>query len=319
MRSTVEGSRRGVKEYVAIVLKGAAMGAADVIPGVSGGTIAFISGIYEELLGSIKNIDLEALKMLLTLRFVEFWQKINGNFLMAVFCGVGLSILSLAKVMTYLLASHPILVWSFFFGLIIASSILVFRQVKSFNLISALSIVVGATLAYFITVLSPAQTPTDWWFIFLCGAVAICAMILPGISGSFILLLMGKYLYILGALSSVDIVTILLFGSGALVGIVSFSHLLSWLLNNFHTATVSLLTGFMIGSLNKVWPWKEVVETTLNSHGEMVPLVERNLWPAQFEAITSNSSQLLLAILMAIVGFLLIYVIELVGSRMGRE
>ncbi|MFR9496810.1 MAG: DUF368 domain-containing protein [Rikenellaceae bacterium] len=319
MRSTVEGSRRGVKEYVAIVLKGAAMGAADVIPGVSGGTIAFISGIYEELLGSIKNIDLEALKMVLTLRFVEFWQKINGNFLMAVFCGVGLSILSLAKVMTYLLASHPILVWSFFFGLIIASSILVFRQVKSFNLISALSIVVGATLAYFITVLSPAQTPTDWWFIFLCGAVAICAMILPGISGSFILLLMGKYLYILGALSSVDIVTILLFGSGALVGIVSFSHLLSWLLNNFHTATVSLLTGFMIGSLNKVWPWKEVVETTLNSHGEMVPLVERNLWPAQFEAITSNSSQLLLAILMAIVGFLLIYVIELVGSRMGRE
>ncbi len=304
---------------MAIVLKGAAMGAADVIPGVSGGTIAFISGIYEELLGSIKSIDLEAIKLLLSLRFADFWRKINGNFLAAIFCGVGLSILSLAKVMTYLLATQPILVWSFFFGLIVASSILVFRQVKRFNLLSALSIVVGATLAYFITVLSPTQTPTDWWFIFLCGAVAICAMILPGISGSFILLLMGKYLYILTALSGFELATILLFGTGAVVGLVSFSHILSWLLKNFHTATVSLLTGFMIGSLNKVWPWKEVVETTLNSHGEMVPLVERNLWPGQFEAVSTSSSQLALAILMAVVGFSLIYLIEWSGGRMGRE
>ncbi|MFI3278903.1 MAG: DUF368 domain-containing protein [Rikenellaceae bacterium] len=306
---------RGIKEYIAIALKGCAMGAADVVPGVSGGTIAFISGIYEELITSIKSVDIKALKMLLRLEFKEFWTQINGNFLLAVFCGIALSILSLAKVMSYLLEHHPIMIWSFFFGLIIASSLLIFKEIKQFNLLSAASIAVGIAAAYFITVLSPAQTPNDWWFILLCGAIAICAMILPGISGSFILLLMGKYLYILSALSSFEISTILLFISGAAIGIISFSHALSWLLKNFHTATISLLTGFMIGSLNKVWPWKEVVKTTLNSHGEVIPLVEQNILPQQYSAIYDQPALLAAAIAMAIVGFMTIYIIEKIGSK----
>ncbi len=309
---------RGIKEYVQLALKGCAMGAADVVPGVSGGTIAFISGIYEELIASIKSVDIEAIKLLFSLRFKEFWQKINGSFLLAVMCGIVLSILSLSKAMTYLLEEHPIMIWSFFFGLIIASSVLIFREIKSFNLLSALSITVGAAVAYFITVLSPAETPTDWWFIMLCGSIAICAMILPGISGSFILLLMGKYLYILGALSNFEIATIALFVGGAAIGIVSFSHLLSWLLKRFHTATISLLTGFMIGSLNKVWPWKEVIKTTLNSHGEVIPLVERNVLPAKYELISGEMSQLALAVVMAIVGFMTIYIIELIGNKVKR-
>ncbi|MFI3280413.1 MAG: DUF368 domain-containing protein [Rikenellaceae bacterium] len=310
---------RGVKEYIEIALKGCAMGAADVVPGVSGGTIAFISGIYEELISSIKSVDLEAIKLLLSLKFRDFWQKINGNFLLAVMCGIAISILSLAKIMTYLLANHPIMIWSFFFGLIIASAILIFKEIKDFNALSAISIIVGAVIAYFITVLSPTQTPNEWWFIMLCGAIAICAMILPGISGSFLLLLLGKYQYILGALSNFDVVTMLLFIAGAAIGIVSFSHILSWLLKNFHTATVSLLTGFMIGSLNKVWPWKEVMQTTLNSHGEVVPLVERNISPAQFEGISGEPSLLIWAIAMAIAGFMTIYIIEKVGNRAKRE
>ncbi len=301
---------RKIGEYIGIALKGCAMGAADVVPGVSGGTIAFITGIYEELINSIKSIDIEAIKLLLKLRIGDFWQKINGNFLLAVLCGVAISILSLAKLMTYLLAHHPIMIWSFFFGLIIASSLLVFKEIKKFTLAAALAIIVGAIAAYFITVLSPTETPNDWWFIILCGAIAICAMILPGISGSFILLLMGKYLYILTALSSFEITTIVLFAFGALIGIISFSHALSWLLLHHHTATVSLLTGFMIGSLNKVWPWKECLETTVNSHGEVVPLVERNISPTQFEALTGEPSLLLWAIVMAIVGFATIYIIE---------
>ncbi|MFI3289506.1 MAG: DUF368 domain-containing protein [Rikenellaceae bacterium] len=311
--------KRGVKEYISIALKGCAMGAADVIPGVSGGTIAFISGIYEELIYSIKSVDLEAIKLLFSLKFREFWNKINGNFLLAVFCGVVTSVLSLAKLMSHLIENHPIMIWSFFFGLIIASAILVFKQIEKFNLLSAISIVIGVVTAYFITVMSPTETPTDWWFIMLCGAIAICAMILPGISGSFILLLMGKYLYILGALSSFEFVTISLFVAGAAIGIVSFSHLLSWLLKNFHTATVSLLTGFMVGSLNKVWPWKEVIETTLNSHGEAVPLVEKNLLPHNFEVINGEPSLLPLAIVMAIVGFLTIYIIEKAGNNLRNS
>lgn len=305
---------RGVKEYVAIALKGCAMGAADVVPGVSGGTIAFISGIYEELIESIRSVDISAAKMLFRLQIAHFWRSINGNFLLALFCGIALSILSLAKVMSYLLANYPIIIWSFFFGLIVASSFLLLREIRNFTPLSAISIVVGAVVAYFITIVSPAQTPTEWWFIVLCGAVAICAMILPGVSGSFILLLMGKYLYILNALSNLELVTISLFLFGAVAGLISFSHILSWLLRNYHTATLSLLTGFMVGSLNKVWPWREVVETTLNSHGEVIPLVERSISPFRYEAITSEPSMIFLALIMAVVGFLTIFIIERAGK-----
>ena len=221
---------RKQKIYLLLVLKGCAMGAAVGVPGGSGGTIAFITGIYEELIDSIKSIDLQALKLLLRLKFADFWKKINGSFLLGVAGGIAISIFSLSKLMTWLLEHHPIYIWSFFFGLIVDSSVLVAKEIKHWHIGTVISLIAGGCIAYVITVMSPAETPNTWWFIILSGAIAICAMILPGISGAFILLLMGKYSYILGAVSSLNIGVMLLFIVGAVAGIISFSHLLSLLL-----------------------------------------------------------------------------------------
>ncbi len=304
------------RNHILLLLKGYAMGAADVIPGVSGGTIAFIAGIYEELLNSIKSINIVAAKLLLSFKFKEFWKHINGNFLLAVCGGVGLAIISLAKLMTILLSDYPIHVWSFFFGLIIASSLLVSKEIKRWNIYTFLSLIAGATIAYYVTIATPSTTPDDWWFIMISGAVAICAMILPGISGSFILLLMGKYIYIMDAISSINIKVILLFGSGAAVGIISFSHILSWFLKRFHSITVALLTGFMIGSLNKVWPWKEVLTTYVDRHSVTKPLTEGNVLPSSYEAINNSSSYLFEAIALGLLGLLVIGGIEFIAKKL---
>lgn len=307
------------RNYLLLVLKGCAMGAADVVPGVSGGTIAFISGIYEELINSIKSIDLQALKLFFSGKFKGFWEKINGNFLLSVVCGIGISIFSLAKLMTWLLANHPIYIWSFFFGLIIASSVLVSKEIRKWDVFTIIALIAGACIAYTITVLSPASTPETWWFVMLSGAIAICAMILPGISGAFILLLMGKYTYLMTAVSQLNFGTITVFVIGAVIGIVSFSHLLSWLLKNYHTLTVALLTGFMVGSLNKVWPWKETVDTYVDSHGVSQVLVETNVLPARFESLTHSDPLLWQAILMCIIGFVLIYSIETIAGKLQKK
>lgn len=309
-----------MNKYLMVGLKGCAMGMADVVPGVSGGTIAFISGIYEELLNSIKSIDLEALKMLFTGRFRALWEKINGKFLFSLIAGIGVAILSMARLMTYMLENHPTITWSFFFGLIIASALMVAREVNRWGVVPIITMIVGAVLSYWITVVSPASTPNDWWFVMLSGAIAICAMILPGISGAFILLLMGKYAYIMEAVTELNIGVLVLFAVGAVAGIVSFSHVLSWLLAKWHDATVTLLMGFMIGSLNKVWPWKQTLETYLDSHGVEQPLVQANVSPAQFEVL-GGESHLVLAIVSCVLGFALIYIIELIGkhSRAGKE
>lgn len=301
-------------QYLLLTLKGCAMGMADVVPGVSGGTIAFISGIYEELIDSIKSVNLQALKLLFSFRLAEFWRHINGRFLCAVLLGIAISIFSLARLMTYLLTHHPIAIWSFFFGLIVASALLVARQVGKWDVRSLLSFVVGVAVSWWITVASPAETPDTWWFVMLSGAIAICAMILPGISGAFILLLLGKYQYIMQAVGDFNIPVMAIFVIGAAIGIISFSHLLSWLLKHWHDATVAMLMGFMLGSLNKVWPWKEVTDTYLDSHGELQPLVEHNVMPGRFEALTHQDAQLAEAVVLCIVGFLLIYAIELAGS-----
>ena len=240
------------------------MGMADVVPGVSGGTIAFISGIYGELIDSIRKFDVTALRLLCKFRIGEFWRHINGKFLFSVLLGIGIAIFSLARLMDYLLKNHPIEVWAFFFGLIVASTIWIAREVEQWNWQSLIGLLVGAALAYWITVASPTQTPNDWWFIMLSGAIAICAMILPGISGAFILLLLGKYQFIIQAVGELKIGILALFGVGVAVGIISFSHLLSWLLRRYKNVTVALLMGFMIGSLNKVWPWKETVESYMD-------------------------------------------------------
>ena len=295
-------------------LKGCAMGMADVVPGVSGGTIAFISGIYEELLGSIKSIDLEAIKLLFTGKFRALWEKINGKFLFSLIAGIGVAILTMARLMTYMLENHPIITWSFFFGLIIASALMVAREVNRWSALSVVTMIVGIVLSYWITVVSPATTPNDWWFVMLSGAIAICAMILPGISGAFILLLLGKYMFIMEAVTQLNIGVLVVFAIGAVVGIVSFSHVLSWLLAKWHDATVTMLMGFMIGSLNKVWPWKQTLETYLDSHGVEQPLVQANVSPMQFEVLGSES-HLVLAIVSCVAGFALIYVIEMIGKR----
>jgi putative membrane protein len=298
-----------------VTLKGIGMGAADVIPGVSGGTIAFISGIYEELLSSIKGLP-EALRVLVSSKFnlKLFWKACNGNFMLALLLGIGLSIVSLAKLMTYLLDTYPIPVWSFFFGLILASVWFVLRDIKKWKVSYFISLILGIAAGYLITVITPSETPNALWFIFLSGAIAICAMILPGISGSFILLLMGKYTYILAALTNFNIPVILTFAAGAVIGIISFSHFLSWLLKNYNFLTVSFLAGVMFGSLNKIWPWK--VPKIDNQTGEIISFSEKNVLPSTYSEIMDSSSHVLYAIVMVLVGFSIIFIIDMVATKM---
>lgn len=309
---------RTVKDFSLITLKGIAMGAADVIPGVSGGTIAFISGIYEELINSIKSVNLSALKLLLTGNFAGFWKAINGTFLLSLFTGIAISIISLAKGLKYLLDHHPILVWSFFFGLVVASAIYVARTIDRWKPGTIAAGIAGIIIAYYITVITPAEANTTYWFIFISGAIAICAMILPGISGSFILVLLGMYKFILEAVGNFEIVIILTFLAGATIGIISFSNVLSWLLKNYHNLTIAMLSGFMVGSLNKVWPWKKVVETFTDRHGKIKPLIEENVFPTTYEQITGNEAFLLGAIALAIFGFVLIFIIESIAKKLKR-
>ncbi|WP_372752453.1 DUF368 domain-containing protein [Labilibaculum sp.] len=301
---------RNLKDYLLISLKGMGMGAADVVPGVSGGTIAFITGIYEELINSIKSINGSAIKLILQLKIKDFWKAINGNFLSALTFGIFVSFLSLAKLIKYFLAEQPILIWSFFFGLIVASAIVIAKKITEWKLRTIIALFLGIAIAYFVTVVTPAETPSSYWFLFLSGALAICAMILPGISGAFILLLLGKYEFILNAISSFKLDVIAIVGAGAVIGLLSFSNLLSWLLKKYHNMTIALLAGFMIGSLNKVWPWKETVSTFIDRHGIEKPLLQANILPNTFEQILGQDSELIFAIVLAIAGFLLIWIME---------
>ena len=301
---------RTFKDYALLTLKGIGMGAADVVPGVSGGTIAFIVGIYEELIDSIKSINLTSLKMLCSLKFSRFWKAVNGNFLLAILSGIGLSVFSLAKLITYLLVQEPVLVWSFFFGLVLASIWFVSREVAQWNAKTVIAFAAGAVAAYAITITTPAETSNDLWFIFLCGAIAICAMILPGISGSFILVLLGKYFFIMNAVKSLRISVLLVFAGGSVIGISLFSRALSYALHRFHDITIAILSGFMLGSLNKVWPWKETIETYIDRHGVAKPLIETNILPDR---------QLWEAIGLAFAGFAIVYLLERLSLKNKKE
>lgn len=316
------------QKQVFLFLKGMAMGAADVVPGVSGGTIAFISGIYEKLLSSISKLNLEALKILRKSGLRSFWKHINGNFLAILFSGILVSIASLSKLIKYLLHHHEVLLWSFFFGLILASVWLVGKQVKKWNITNGISLLLGSIIAFYITLITPTSGSENLLYIFFCGVIAITAMILPGISGSFILLLLGAYTTVLGNVSdlltaikngdSTSIISsgILLsvFAVGCLTGLLSFSKLLNWLFAKAHDLVVSLLTGFLIGSLNKVWPWKHATKFFTKHQGEaneeIIPLVEHNLLPSKFTDITGNENHLIFAIILCVVGFSLIVVLE---------
>ena len=294
---------RKLKDYALLMLTGMGMGAADVVPGVSGGTIAFIVGIYDELINTIRSINLQSLKLLFTFKFKEFWKAVNGNFLFSLFAGIAISVFSLAKLITYLLVAHPILVWAFFFGLVLASTWFVAKDIEGWNWKTVLSFIIGAVIAYYITVVTPAETPTNLLFIFLCGAIAICAMILPGISGSFILVLLGKYHYIMDAVKGLDLLILCVFGAGALVGITSFSRVLSYALKHFRNVTMAVLAGFMLGSLNKVWPWK-TTEIEIINGTEFA--IEHNSLPTQY---------LVEGIALMIVGFMLVYVLEKISAK----
>ncbi len=307
--------KRRLSDFGVLVLKGMGMGAADVVPGVSGGTIAFITGIYEELVHSIKNINFRTISTLWKEGLPAFWKAVNGNFLLSLVGGILISVLTLARIIEYLLVNHPVLIWSFFFGLIIGSAIFVSRSIEKWNIGTFISLLAGIAIAWIITSFTPAETTEAYWFIFLSGALAICAMILPGISGSFILLLLGKYQFILSALNEgrISIIAVLL--TGALTGIIAFSHLLSWLLEKFHHLTIALLAGFMIGSLNKIWPWKVTVETYIDSHGEIKPLLQDNVLPGRFISETGADPQILWAVLLALAGFLIIFLFEGISKK----
>jgi len=289
-----------------LTLKGIAMGAADVVPGVSGGTIAFISGIYEELIDSINNINLAALKVWKAEGFKDFWNYINGTFFVFLFTGIGISIFSLAKVVSHLLGAHPVLIWSFFFGLIIASVWLISKSIEKWSLGVIGIMGVGALVAYYISSINAVAPVDASWYIVLSGAIAICAMILPGVSGAFILLLLGSYDEVFRAISEKNLLVIGLFGLGCLIGLLSFARVLKYLFSKFKNLTVALLAGFMVGSLSKVWPWKETKNTRVNSHGEVVPFIQDNVLPGNF----SGDSLFMYAALLACTGFLLIFVLE---------
>ena len=298
---------RKFRDYFVIGLKGMAMGAADVVPGVSGGTIAFISGIYEELLIAISNVNLSLLKTLKTSGFKAAWKQLNGSFLAALFLGIFVSIVSLAKVIKHLLESQPILLWSFFFGLVLASIIYIAKQITDWNFKAFLVLIIGAVIAYFITTLNPLISGnSSSLFVFIAGAIAICAMILPGISGSFILVLLGAYKPVLEAVNNRDFKTILVFMAGAVVGLLTFSKVLKWLFKNHKNLTLAVLTGFIIGSLNKIWPWKETLTWRINSRGLEVPFNQQSISPFSFD----EDPQLIMAIAFAVLGFVLILVME---------
>lgn len=310
---------RNGKDYALISLRGVAMGAADVVPGVSGGTVAFITGIYEELLNSIRAITPSTVKLLFTEGVAAFWVRINGSFLLALVAGIGFSIFSLARAISYALEAHPILVWSFFFGLILYSAWFVGRRIGHWTPSHFVGLLIGTGVAWWITVLSPAEAALTPLNIFLAGALAICAMILPGISGSFILLLLGMYTHVIGAIKGLDLALLGLFVAGCLVGLLSFSHILGWLLDRYHWGTLSVLTGFMIGSLNKIWPWKETLSWRTNSDGEQVPLMQSNVLPAEYAEISGEPSMLLGGVICMLAGIALVWSIEHIADRSGSR
>lgn len=298
--------QRSLSDYIIITLKGIAMGAADVVPGVSGGTIAFISGIYEELITTINAINFSALKLLKKNGFSAFWKHINGNFLIALVFGIFLSIIFLAKSVKWLLENEPIPLWSFFFGLILCSVLFVAKAIATWNLTTVLALLLSVGVAYYITTLPPLQHTENFIFLFFSGALAICAMILPGISGAFILVLLGAYQTLLSAVDESNFKIIGIAALGAIFGLLSFSKLLKWLFVTYRNLTLAALTGFIIGSLNKIWPWKKTITWYVNTDGEHVPLLQKSIAPFQY----TGDHQLLWAIVFAVVGFLTIYFLE---------
>ncbi|WP_299325187.1 DUF368 domain-containing protein [uncultured Maribacter sp.] len=295
---------RKLKDYTFISLKGMAMGIAELVPGVSGGTIAFVTGIYEEFITSINNVNLTTLKVLKEEGFKKFWEKLNGNFLLALAIGMMISILTLSKAIAWLLEEHTIVTWAFFFGLVLASVIFVAKSIKKWNVLAIVLFIIGTASAFYITTLPPSTSSGSLPYIFLSGAVAICAMVMPGISGAFILVLMGSFKTVLGALNEKDFGILITFIFGIVFGILSFARVLKWMFTNYKDATLAILTGFILGSLNKIWPWKNIIEIIQIGKKEII--IDENISPFAFQ----GDNQLTFAIVAAVIGFSLIFILE---------
>ena len=316
---------RNLKDYLVISVKGLAMGAADVVPGVSGGTIAFISGIYEELIETINGLDLGFFKTWKKEGFLASWKRYNLSFLVALFLGIAISILSLAKLIKWLLHNEPLLLWAFFFGLVIASIFYIGKQISKWTPKVWIGVIIAAVVSYFITIAEPFASPDSNWYLIFCGFIAIIAMILPGVSGAFILLILGAYQTFIDILNQFRdgiinfdwellyqaILKILLIALGAIAGLKLFSKVLNWMFKNHKNTTLAILTGFMIGSLNKLWPWKKVLSWRANSEGMQVPFIEKSILPSHFD----GDPKILLVILFIIIGFLLIFTLERLATK----
>ncbi len=296
------------KETALLIAKGACMGAADLVPGVSGGTVAFITGIYEDLLGAVTSINKDFFKSLVSFNIKEAFSKIHLRFIFILFIGLLTAMFSLAKLMHFLMNNYPIQTWGLFFGLIMASIIVVFKKLENpKEVTNIISIAAGAIFAYVVVGLIPVTTPFEYWFIFLCGVIGITAMILPGISGSFLLLILGKYEFITGALKAPfvgnNFVTLLVFACGTLTGLLSFSRVLKWLLEKYHSTMMAVLTGIMIGSMRKVWPWKEVLESKV-IRGKVRVLRDQNILPTEF------NNEVVVTIALIVIGLVVVLIVD---------
>lgn len=310
---------RSIKDYLLILLKGLCMGAADVVPGVSGGTIAFITGVYDEWLNSLKRCTPAVLLMLKRDGIVKTWQYINGNFLVALFGGILISLKTFAAIVLMAMDHYPVLVWAFFSGLVAASVYMLVREERGWGLMDFVGLAVGIVFILVISYMAPSQLPDHGWILFLGGFVAICAMILPGISGSFILLLVGLYPVFLQAIHHLEIVKLLWFGAGCVTGLVVFSRFLLWLLSEYHRQTLGVLIGFLVGSLSVTWPWKHALLTTQDSHGRTIALQQENLNPFNYMAVTGHEPTILLAIVWALAGVLLVVGVEAAAVWLKRR
>tara|TARA_E500000318_G_scaffold98669_1_gene100156 strand:+ start:63 stop:956 length:894 start_codon:yes stop_codon:yes gene_type:complete len=291
-----------------------AMGAADVVPGVSGGTIAFISGIYEELISTISGVDLSLLKTWKNEGFKAMWLQLNGGFIVSLFLGILISVFTLMRLANYLLQNHPVLIWSFFFGLVLASIWYVAKQIPKWNFKIIIALILGAAVALYVTSLPPMGSSKSTFFMFIAGAIAVCAMILPGISGAFILVLLGAYRPVTEAAHNFDIKTLAIVGAGAVFGLLSFSKILKWLFTHYTSITLAVLTGFIAGSLNKIWPWKKVLEVARFDDKEIV-INETSVLPWNFE----GDSQLLFSMVLMLAGFGLIFLLESLAGNQPEE
>lgn len=301
--------------WLSVYIKGLAMGAADIVPGVSGGTIAFITGIYERLIDALKAIGPGTLLVWRREGLAPAWRSIDGTFLVVLALGVGTSIVSLARLIGFFLRHYPIELWSFFFGLILVSAIHIARQIRVWQARDLVALAAGCLVGFCLTQLSPAEVEPTGWLLVAAGSVAICAMILPGVSGSFILLMFGLYGPILDAIKGFHLDVLALFAAGCVIGLLAFSRVLSWLLHHYHALTLAGLTGLMVGSLNKVWPWKQTLQTRVNSKGELVPLLEKNLWPGDFATQLGQDPRLFSSLLLMVAGIVLVLAFEFYAGR----